>query len=84
MVYALLLHDHLLLVLLCWLNGAIWNLDEEDRKFLSVVLDADGRLDLQAAVAVENLVELHATIKEGMPMEVLSRRVDVEEPGLIL
>ena len=82
-VYGCLSHNHLLLVLLCWLTRAKWDLEEEDRKVLSIlgVLDPDGRLDLEAAVAVLNLAELHTSIQEGLSMEVLSSDIEVEEPG---
>lgn len=63
MVYGLLSHNHLLQVLLCWLNGAVWNLNEEDRKCLIDVLDADGSVELQAAVVVDKSAELHATMQ---------------------
>ena len=56
-VYGLLSHNHLLLVLLCWLGGATWELNDEERVWLEKVLDKEGRLDLAAAVAAENLVE---------------------------
>ena len=72
-------HNHLLLVLLCWLNGAEWKLTEEERQILAV--GVDGRLDLQAAVAVDNLKELHKTCQEGLMVEVLSWKINVEEPG---
>ena len=79
MAYGSLSHNHFLLVLLCWLNGAIWNLDDEDRKCLSNVLDADGRSDLKAAVAVENFVELNATVQGRHSMEVQRWKIFVEE-----
>ena len=59
--HGLLSHNHLLLVLLSWLNGAEWDLDEEERQVLAT--GTDGRLDLEAAVAVKNLQELHKTCR---------------------
>ena len=77
--YGMLSHNHLLLVLLCWKHAAIWDLDDESRKLLPV--DALGRLDLHAAVAVENLIQLHTTCKEGLLVEVLGWQIYTEEPG---
>ena len=59
--HGLLSHNHLLLVLLSWLNGAEWDLDEEERQVLAT--GTDGRLDLEAAVAVKNLQELRKTCR---------------------
>ena len=77
--YGTLSHSHLLLVLLSWLNGAQWGLTDEEKK--AVVVDQHGRLDLSAAVAAENLVELHKACQEGLTMEVLAWQINVEEPG---
>ena len=72
-------HNHALLVLLCWLNGANWELSDNDREWLPV--DAQGLLDLEAAVAAENLVELVKTMQEGLLLEVLSGKMHIEAPG---
>ena len=77
--HGLLSHNHLLLVLLSWLNGAEWKLTEEERQVLAT--GTDGRLDVEAAVAVKNLQELHKTCREGLLVEVLSWKIVVEEPG---
>ena len=57
--HGLLSHNHLLLVLLSWLNGAEWKLTEEERQALAA--GADGHLDLQSAVAADNLKQLYNT-----------------------
>ena len=72
-------HNNLLLVLLCWLNGAEWKLTEEERQVLAT--GTDGRLDVEAAVAVKNLQDLHKTCREGLLVEVLAWKIVVEEPG---
>ena len=66
-------------MLLSWLNGAEWKLTEEERQVLAT--GTDGRLDVEAAVAVKNLQELHNTCREGLLVEVLSWKIVVEEPG---
>ena len=77
--HGMLSHNHLLLVLLSWLNGAEWKLTEEERQVLAT--GADGRLDVEAAVAVKNLQELHKTCREGLLVEVVSWKIVVELPG---
>ena len=79
--YGLLRHNHLLLVLLSWLNGAMWKLTEEERQVL--VTRADGRLDVEAAVAVKNLQELHKTCRECLLVEVLSWKSLWKSLGLV-
>ena len=37
--FGMLSHNHLLLLLLCWLNGAQWTLTEEERKILAIGVD---------------------------------------------
>jgi hypothetical protein len=64
---------------LSWIGGASWELDEDAA--VAVAVDSQQRLDLDAAVAVDNLAELHKTCKEGLLMEVLSWKHSVEEPG---
>ena len=78
-VYATLSHSHLLLVMLCWITGADWALDAAEEK-LRKFCDSDGRLNIDAAVAGENTKELVITCREGLMMEVLSWRIEVEEP----
>ena len=77
-LYGTLSHSHLLLVCLSWLGGAQWELQGADKALFT--LDATDRLNLQAAVAVENLQELCRTCQEGFLMEVLSWKINTEEP----
>ena len=80
--HGMLTHNHLLLVLLCWLNNAVWELTEAERKILAV--GSDGRLNLEAAVAVTNLQELHTICQEGLMVEVLSWKMEVEPGACVL
>ena len=66
-------------MLLSWLNGAEWKLTEEERQVLAT--GTDGRLDVEAAVKVKNLQELHKTCRDGLLVEVLSWKIVVEELG---
>ena len=76
--FGTLAHSHLLLVLRCWRRRARWNLVNEDG--LPLYSTPDGRLDVAAAVAAENLREMAASINDGLMMEVLSWRMLKEEP----
>ena len=73
-------HNHLLLVLLCWLGGAVWELNDEEKKLLEPVLDSRGGLDLAAAAQTDKFAELHTTIRDGLLLEVLSWKIMLEEP----
>ena len=79
-LYGLLSHNHLLLVLLCWLGGAVWELNDEEKKLLEPVLDSRGGLDLAAAAQTDKFAELHTTIRDGLLLEVLSWKIMTEEP----
>ena len=74
-------HNHFPLVLLSWLNGAEWKLTEEERRVLAT--GTDGRLNVEAAVAVKDLQELHNTCSEGLLVEVLSWKSLRESLGLV-
>ena len=77
-LYGTLSHSHLLLILRAWLNGAKW--DIEPKKGFPDYCGNDGRLDLTAVADWENAREMLVCIKEGLRMEVLSYKLDVEEP----
>lgn len=76
--YGTLSHSHLLLVLLCWASGGKWDL--RDNEGAPRFCDSDGRLDLSAVAEYENATEMLLSIKEGLKMEVLSWKINVEEP----
>ena len=67
-VYGTLSHRHLLLVCLSWKNGANWT-------------RSGPTMDLDSAVAENNLRDLHKIIQEGLLMEVLGWQIMKEKPG---
>ena len=80
--YGMLSHNHLLLLLLCWANSAKWELEDKEQGLLGKALNAEGRLDVDTAVAADgNFAELKAIVTQGLLVEVLSWKINVEEPG---
>ena len=75
-MYATLSHSHLLLVLLSWLNGADWKL--EDEPTLRKLLNANGAFCDAAVAAFDD--DLDRVLRDGLLMEVLSWKMMVEEP----
>ena len=75
-MYATLSHSHLLLVLLSWLNGADWKL--EDEPTLSKFLNANGAFCDAAVAALDDALE--RVLRDGVLMEVLSWKMMEEEP----
>ena len=67
-MYATLSHSHLLLVLLSWLNGADWKL--EDEPTLSKLLNANGAFCDAAVAALDD--GLDRVLRGGLLMQVLS------------
>ena len=67
-MYGTLSHSHLLLVLLSWLNGAEWKLDDEPN--LSKLLNPDGTFNNAAVAACDE--DLGRVLRDGLQMEVLS------------
>ncbi len=74
--YGTLSHSHLLLVLLCLMNGAKWALPDT-KKFQDLV-DAGGCFVFAAVAALDPV--LASVCQEGLDMEVLSWKMHVEEP----
>ena len=73
---ATLSHGHLLLILLCWAVGAKWDMrDDEDNP---LYCDEQGNL-LLSAVAEKDPVLVNL-VEKGLKMEVLSWRINIEEP----
>ena len=71
-------HNHLLCVLLAWMTGAKWDLYNEDGS--PRLCDENGHLLISAVAECANAKEMITTIKEGLKMEVLSWKINVEEP----
>ena len=78
-MYGTLSHSHLLLVLLSWLNGAEWKIDDEPNlSHLSKLLNPDGTFNTAAVAACDE--DLASVLRDGLQMEVLSWTMLVEEP----
>ena len=75
-MYGTLSHSHLLLVLLSWLNGAAWKIEDEPN--LSKLLNPDGTFNTAAVAACDE--DLASVLRDGLQMEVLSWKMLVEEP----
>ena len=78
--YGTLSHSHMLLVLRAWITKAKWDIPEN--KLLQLVFcDAEGRLSLSAVAAHPHATDLLASVDLGMDVEVLSHKMDIEEPS---
>ena len=77
-LYGTLSHSHLLLVLLCWMTGARWDLKQDDGA--PYMCTQEGCLDLSALAVAGNAVEMMEVINEGIYMEVLAYQIYIEEP----
>ena len=77
--HMLLSHNHMMLVLRAFLTQAKWDIPAEVEKNI-VFCDSDGRLSLTAVAASANGRQLAELIAEGLEAEVLSWKMDVEEP----
>jgi hypothetical protein len=75
--FGLLAHSHLLVIQLCILTGAQWDVCNEDQD-RPAYCDADGCLSLSAVAELDANMAAH--IREGMKVEVLSWKMYQEEP----
>ena len=75
-MFGTLSHSHILLVLLSWLNGAGWKLEEEPT--LSKLLNPYGTFSSAAVAACDEGLE--RVMRDGLDMDVLSWKMLVEEP----
>ena len=73
-------HNHMMLVLRAFLTRAKWDLPPIEKKNL-VFCDDKGHLDITAVAAHENGIQAQMVLNDGIDCEVLSWRMDVEEPG---
>ena len=72
-------HSHMMLVLRAWLTKAKWEIPE-DKVMKLIFCDDEGRLSLAAVADHPNAVELHEALREGILVEVLSYKMDIEQP----
>ena len=80
-IYGTLSHSHLLLVLLSWLCGAKWNVPAvavNGKKDWSRLVDREGCLLLESLPDGDILKKL---CKDGLDMEILSYKLETENPG---
>ena len=81
--YNLLSHNHMSLVLLAFVTKAKWNLQAIEQKKMNRTInfcDASGHLCVTAVAATANGQELAEVVREGVECEVLSWKMEVEEP----
>ena len=64
--------------MLPWITGAKWSIQKEDVS--SRFCDEGGNLLYTAVAELDYAKEMVTTIKEGMKMEVLSYKINLEEP----
>lgn len=76
----LLSHNHIMLVCRAFQAKAQWNLPAITEKKL-VFCDGDGRLSITAVAAHANGVQFAQMMIDGVMCEVLSFKIDIEEPG---
>ena len=82
--YNLLSHNHMTLVILAFIANAKWDMEpiEQKRQDRTIKLcDDQGKLSVTAVAATINGRQLAEVISDGVDCEVLSWRMEVEEPG---
>jgi hypothetical protein len=72
-------HNHMMLVMRAFITGAEWNMPPDTDKNITFC-DVDGKLSLSAVAASPNGKEMKEAIEEGFPCEMLSWKMDLEEP----
>jgi hypothetical protein len=77
--HKMLSHNHMMLILRAFLTKAQWDLPTDVEKNIAFC-DSDGRLSLTAVAASTNGKEMAEVMAEGFHAEVLSWRMDAEEP----
>ena len=73
-------HNHMLSVLRAYLTAAQWNLPPDAERGINFC-DAEGKLSIAAVAESENGQQLAEVLKNGSPVQVLSWKMDVEEPN---
>ena len=82
--YNLLAHNHMALVIKAFITKAKWDLEPVEQKKMNRTIkfcDEQGRLCQTAVAATANGAELVHVINEGVMCQVLSWKMEVEEPG---
>ena len=77
--YRLLAHNTIMLVCRAWLTKAPWNIPKDQQNNL-IYCDDKGMLSLSAVAEHANGKQLEWAIKDGFLAEILSWKMDVEEP----
>jgi len=72
-------HNHMILILRAFITGAKWDLPGNAAKNIRFC-DEEGKLSLAAVAESPNGRELAELVKEGLDGELLSWRMDMEEP----
>ena len=80
--HTLLSHNHMMMVLRAFISRAPWAMPDVDGKHK--VCDSDGLLSLTAVAKSPNGKEFAEIVAEGILCEVLSWKMDVEEPKAAL
>jgi hypothetical protein len=78
--HTLLSHNHIMLVLRAFLGMAKWNIPANVTKNITFC-DPEGCLDIHAVALSANGKEIAEIMHEGVQSEVLSWKMDVEEPN---
>ena len=77
--YMMLSHNHMLLILRAFLGGARWDLPRDERRGITYC-DDQGDLSRAAVAGNRNGGELAELCTEGITCEILSWKMDLEEP----
>ena len=78
--YMLLAHNTMMLILRAWLTRAKWEIPFDEEKQITYC-DGKGMLSLAAVAEHNNGKQLELAIREGLLTEILSWKMDVEEPA---
>ena len=76
----LLAHNHMMLILRAFLAKALWNLPANEAKGI-VYCDKHGSLSIPAVAEHPNLKQLAELLAEGINVELLDCKMDIEEPS---
>jgi hypothetical protein len=77
--HMLLAHNTIMLVLRAWLTQAKWDIPFDEKRQITYCDDM-GRLSVTAVAAHKNGKELEVALRDGFLAEILSWKMDLEEP----